>query len=163
MPTRNSLSLISLGTPTSMAGLRNPSNATREPYRRKSAIGTLISRIDIGRTGGGTRIRAHALRGGPWSFTIRTRLSGRGSREKGRRMTFINRALLALPIAAIVTAYGLGPAAARTIDRLKQDKTLRIAYRDDAPPFSFTDAIGEAAGFMVDLCRSVAKNLASEL
>ena len=31
----------------------------------------------------------------------------------------------------------------------------------DAPPFSFTDAIGEPAGFMVDLCRSVAKNLAT--
>jgi ABC-type amino acid transport substrate-binding protein len=32
------------------------------------------------------------------------------------------------------------PAGAGTIDRLKQDKTLRIAYREDAPPFSFTDS-----------------------
>jgi ABC-type amino acid transport substrate-binding protein len=78
-------------------------------------------------------------------------------------MTFINRALLALPIAAIVAGYGAGPAAAGTLDKLKQDKTLRIAYREDAPPFSFTDAIGEPAGFMVDLCRSVAKSMASSL
>jgi ABC-type amino acid transport substrate-binding protein len=78
-------------------------------------------------------------------------------------MAFMNRALLALPIAAIVAAYGLGSAVAGTLDRLKQDKTLRIAYRDDAPPFSFTDAIGEPAGFIVDLCRSVAKNLAAAL
>jgi ABC-type amino acid transport substrate-binding protein len=78
-------------------------------------------------------------------------------------MTFTNRALLALPIAAIVTAYSLGSAAAGTIDRLKQDKTLRIAYREDAPPFSFADAAGIPAGFMVDLCRSVAKNLAAGL
>jgi ABC-type amino acid transport substrate-binding protein len=78
-------------------------------------------------------------------------------------MTFINRALLALPIAAIIAGYGAGPAAAGTLDRLKQDKTLRIAYREDAPPFSYTDAIGEPAGFMVDLCRSVAKSMASSL
>ena len=53
-----------------------------------------------------------------------------------------------------------GPAGAGTTKRIKQDKTLRIAYREDAPPFSYTDSIGVPAGFMVDLCRSVAKNLA---
>jgi ABC-type amino acid transport substrate-binding protein len=66
-------------------------------------------------------------------------------------------------IAAAVNAYGLGSAASGTIDRLRQDKTLRIAYREDAPPFSFKDAIGEPAGFMVDLCRSIAKDLTAEL
>ena len=30
-------------------------------------------------------------------------------------------------------------------------------YREDAPPFSFTDATGVPAGFMVDLCRAVAE------
>ena len=45
---------------------------------------------------------------------------------------------------------------------MRQDKTLRIAYRDDAPPFSFTDD-GLPAGFMVDLCRSVAKHIGAEL
>jgi ABC-type amino acid transport substrate-binding protein len=75
-------------------------------------------------------------------------------------MASINRCLWALSVAA---AFGLGSAAAGTLDKLRQDKALRIAYRADAPPFSFTDAIGEPAGFMVDLCRSVAKNLAAQL
>ena len=74
-----------------------------------------------------------------------------------------NRGLWTLAIAATVAACGFGSAGAGTIDKLPQDKTLRIAYRDDAPPFSYTDAIGEPAGFMVDLCRSVAKNLATGL
>ena len=58
-------------------------------------------------------------------------------------------------------AFGIGRAA--TLDHVKQDKTLRIAFRDDAPPFSFTDSIGEPAGFMVDLCRSVAKHIGADL
>ena len=47
----------------------------------------------------------------------------------------------------------VGVAAAGVIDRISQDKTIRIAYREDAPPFSYKDKIGEPAGFMVDLCR----------
>jgi len=69
---------------------------------------------------------------------------------------------LALTMAA-AAALGWQNAAAGTIDKLKQDKSLRIAYREDAPPFSFKDSNGEPAGFMVDLCRSVSKNLASQL
>ena len=56
----------------------------------------------------------------------------------------------------------LGGAAAGTLDRIGQDKTIRIAYREDAPPFSSKDKIGEPAGFMVDLCRAVAKKLAEQ-
>jgi len=40
---------------------------------------------------------------------------------------------------------------------------IRIAYRADAPPFSYKDRIGEPAGYMVDLCREVAKKLAQQL
>ncbi|HEX9169540.1 MAG TPA: amino acid ABC transporter substrate-binding protein [Roseiarcus sp.] len=79
-------------------------------------------------------------------------------------MAFITRALLVLPIAATIAACGFGSAAAgTTLDRVKQDKTLRIAYREDAPPFSYADSVGIPAGFIVDLCRSVAKNLAAAL
>jgi ABC-type amino acid transport substrate-binding protein len=78
-------------------------------------------------------------------------------------MGSINRCLRALSVAATAAAFGLGSAAAGTLDKLRQDKALRIAYRADAPPFSFKDAIGEPAGFMVDLCRSVAKSLAAQL
>ena len=57
----------------------------------------------------------------------------------------------------------LGIASAGVIDRLTQDKTIRIAYREDAPPFSSKDKFGEPVGFMVDLCREMAKKLADQL
>jgi ABC-type amino acid transport substrate-binding protein len=65
--------------------------------------------------------------------------------------------------AALFTAGGLaGAASAGVLDRISQDKTIRIAYREDAPPFSYKDKIGEPVGFMVDLCREVAKKLAEQ-
>jgi ABC-type amino acid transport substrate-binding protein len=67
-------------------------------------------------------------------------------------------ALLAL-IAAAVSCKAL----AGTIDHIRQEKVIRIAYRTDAPPFSYKDKLGEPAGFMVDLCRAVAKNLTQQL
>jgi polar amino acid transport system substrate-binding protein/glutamate/aspartate transport system substrate-binding protein len=67
---------------------------------------------------------------------------------------------VAVLMAAVAT---LGGASAGTLDRIGQDKTIRIAYREDAPPFSFKGKIGEPVGFMVDLCREVAKKLADQL
>ncbi|HEY1864662.1 MAG TPA: amino acid ABC transporter substrate-binding protein [Roseiarcus sp.] len=64
---------------------------------------------------------------------------------------------------ALGAALALGSAEAGTLDKVRQDKALRIAFRDDAPPFSFTDSIGEPAGFVVDLCRSVAKQIGQQL
>jgi ABC-type amino acid transport substrate-binding protein len=52
--------------------------------------------------------------------------------------------------------------AAGTLDRIAQEKSIRIAYREDTPPFSYKDKIGEPSGFMVDLCRAVAKHLADQ-
>jgi ABC-type amino acid transport substrate-binding protein len=68
-------------------------------------------------------------------------------------------------IAALSVTAGIfaGISSAATLDRIGQDKTIRIAYRDDAPPFSYKDKIGEPVGFMVDLCREVAKKLADQL
>lgn len=56
-----------------------------------------------------------------------------------------------------------GPGKAATLDRLRQDDTIRIAYRQDAPPFSYQNPGAEPAGFIVDLCRAVAKSLAQQL
>jgi ABC-type amino acid transport substrate-binding protein len=70
----------------------------------------------------------------------------------------------ALSVAAVLLAWGaLTDASASTLDRIKQEKAIRIAYREDAPPFSYKDKIGEPMGFMVDLCREVAKKLADQL
>ena len=66
-----------------------------------------------------------------------------------------------ISVATLLLAVGI--AAAGTLDRIGQEKTIRIAYREDAPPFSYKDKLGEPAGFMVDLCRAVAKKLAEQL
>src|SRR5277367_2299381 len=70
--------------------------------------------------------------------------------------------LKALTFAA-AAALALGSADAGVLDKVRQDKALRIAFRDDAPPFSFTDESGLPAGFMVDLCVSVAKHIGEQL
>lgn len=69
--------------------------------------------------------------------------------------------------------FTTGTASAGALDHIRQDKTIRIAYRADAPPFSYTgktdhgksDNVNteQPAGFMVDLCRAVAKQLAGQL
>jgi polar amino acid transport system substrate-binding protein/glutamate/aspartate transport system substrate-binding protein len=80
---------------------------------------------------------------------------------QGDKAAFAASAIAAI---AISTLGGLaGTASAGVLDRIGQDKTIRIAYREDAPPFSYKDKIGEPAGFMVDLCRDVAKRLKEQL
>lgn len=64
-------------------------------------------------------------------------------------------------LAALVVLSGTGEAA--TLDRLKQDNVIRIAYRRDAPPFSYQDQAGKPAGFIVDLCQAVTKHLSQQL
>jgi ABC-type amino acid transport substrate-binding protein len=66
------------------------------------------------------------------------------------------------PASIAVLLVTIGVASAGTLDRIGQEKAIRIAYREDAPPFSYKDKIGEPAGFMVDLCRAVAKHLAEQ-
>ena len=78
-------------------------------------------------------------------------------------MSSIERRLRAWSFAAAGAALALGSANAGTLDKVRQDKALRIAFRDDAPPFSFTDQTGLPAGFMIDLCRSVAKHIGEQL
>lgn len=75
----------------------------------------------------------------------------------------LKRVLYAVAILPVLGAISLSPANAGTLDRLRSDKTIRLAVRDDAPPFSFTNATGESAGYMVDLCRKVVANIADQL
>jgi ABC-type amino acid transport substrate-binding protein len=68
-----------------------------------------------------------------------------------------------VPASVAALLITIGVASAGTLDHIAQEKAIRIAYREDAPPFSYKDKIGEPAGFMVDLCRAVAKKLAEQL
>src|SRR5262245_46597312 len=73
------------------------------------------------------------------------------------------RGLVALFLAGALAGIGATDAAAGTLDLIRKDKAIRIAYRDDAPPFSYKDSNGQPAGYMVDLCRAVAKKVAQQL
>jgi ABC-type amino acid transport substrate-binding protein len=72
-----------------------------------------------------------------------------------------------LPVAVLVIAMQFGGARlafAGTLDNIRADQTIRIAYRDDAPPFSYKeDKSAEPNGYMVDLCRAVVKKVADQL
>jgi ABC-type amino acid transport substrate-binding protein len=56
-----------------------------------------------------------------------------------------------------------GDALAGTLDDIRQSKTLRLAYREDAPPFAYKTPAGQPAGFMIDLCQAVAKDIGQQL
>ena len=81
------------------------------------------------------------------------------NQSAGKRFAAILAVALLIMTAGVFSATTI----AGTLDRIGQDKTFRIAYREDAPPFSYKDKIGEPVGFMVDLCREVAKKLADQL
>ncbi len=84
------------------------------------------------------------------------------------RWTERSRVCSAVLAALVLTT---GAASAGALDRIRQDKTIRIAFRADAPPFSYEGKTGKSdqgktgppTGFMVDLCRAVAKHLAGQL
>lgn len=73
------------------------------------------------------------------------------------------RAWVFATLAFLAIVYLAGAAFAGTIDRIRQDNNVRIAYRADAPPFSYDGSNKEPAGFMLDLCRAVVKRLAQQL
>ncbi|MDH3909907.1 MAG: amino acid ABC transporter substrate-binding protein [Rhodospirillales bacterium] len=54
-------------------------------------------------------------------------------------------------------------AAAGTLDKLRQTGVLKVGYREDAAPFSYKSEIGEAVGYSVDLCRTIATRLKADL
>jgi ABC-type amino acid transport substrate-binding protein len=74
----------------------------------------------------------------------------------------LSRRIWFTPVSIAALLVTIGGASADTLDRIAQEKAIRIAYREDAPPFSYKDKIGEPSGFMVDLCRAVAKHLADQ-
>jgi len=58
---------------------------------------------------------------------------------------------------------GVAQTASSTLAHIRADKVVRIAYRADAPPFSYKNSAGEPTGFIVELCKSVVRQLAQQL
>jgi polar amino acid transport system substrate-binding protein/glutamate/aspartate transport system substrate-binding protein len=69
--------------------------------------------------------------------------------------------------AAVLLALSLLPsvaAAESVLDRIAKTGEIRLAYRDDAAPFSYVaEGNAEPQGYSVELCREVAKAIKEEL
>ena len=59
--------------------------------------------------------------------------------------------------------FSIAADAANVLQSIKQNGTIKIGYRLDAPPFSFRNDIGEPAGYTVDLCRAVSSVIGKRL
>ena len=68
-----------------------------------------------------------------------------------------------IPVLALIAALAAGPAAAGTLDRVRDSGVFRIGYRADAKPYSYRNEHGQAAGYVVDLCTEIAKELGSDV
>jgi ABC-type amino acid transport substrate-binding protein len=65
-------------------------------------------------------------------------------------------ALLALPALALAQAPD-------TLRKIRDSKSITIAYRTDALPFSFNDEKGQPAGYTVDICKRVVASIEQQL
>jgi ABC-type amino acid transport substrate-binding protein len=68
-------------------------------------------------------------------------------------------ALAFLAVPALVHAQAIDGA----LKKIRDTKTLTIAYRTDAVPFSFNDDKGQPTGYTVDLCKRVAASIEQQL
>ena len=71
--------------------------------------------------------------------------------------------LVGVVIAAPAVAQTSGAAASPTLTRIKQSGRIKFGYQADARPFSYRDQSGNASGFTVALCKTVAGAIKDEL
>lgn len=68
------------------------------------------------------------------------------------------RALVAVLFVLLFTSANAG-----TLERVAETGEFRIGFVPDAPPLSFIDSSGDAAGYSIDLCRHIATNVREQL
>jgi len=71
----------------------------------------------------------------------------------------------AIFVAALLLAPALASAQALDghLKKIKEAKTVAIAYRSDASPFSFVDQAKEPTGYSIELCRRVVSAIGQQL
>jgi glutamate/aspartate transport system substrate-binding protein len=74
-----------------------------------------------------------------------------------KRLVFAALGLLALP--ALVHAQTVDG----TLRKIRDSKSITIAYRTDALPFSFNDEKSQPAGYTVDICKRVVASIEQQL
>jgi len=73
------------------------------------------------------------------------------------RLAALTLTLLLAPV------LGHGQASEGALKRIKATKSVAVAYRSDAAPFSFVDDSKQPAGFSIELCRRVVASIAQQL
>lgn len=63
----------------------------------------------------------------------------------------------------LATALLALPASAQTLERVKETGEIKMGYRTDAAPLSFTDENGQPAGYSPLVCAGVAQAIANKL
>jgi polar amino acid transport system substrate-binding protein/glutamate/aspartate transport system substrate-binding protein len=69
----------------------------------------------------------------------------------------------ALVLALLLTIPSADLLMAATLDRARDTGVLRLGFRDDAKPYSYRNADGQPAGYIVDLCREVTEQLGAAI
>jgi polar amino acid transport system substrate-binding protein len=80
-----------------------------------------------------------------------------------QRVRIASLAVICFALAAVLSFGSTMSAAAATLDRVKAAGKLTLGYRIDAPPFSYRDDAGKAAGYSVALCQKIGDQVKSEL
>jgi polar amino acid transport system substrate-binding protein/glutamate/aspartate transport system substrate-binding protein len=66
-------------------------------------------------------------------------------------------------VAIALLTFAASAAAAGTLDRIRDKGVIKLGVREDAPPFSYRNSIGEPAGYSVSLCRAIASHIKQQL
>jgi len=73
------------------------------------------------------------------------------------------RSLLLALLVAVVPALAAGQALDARLKKIKDTKTIAIAHRTDALPFSFLDESKQPTGYSIDLCKRVVGLLGDQI
>jgi ABC-type amino acid transport substrate-binding protein len=74
------------------------------------------------------------------------------------------RDLAALALALLLAPLlGHAQATDSVLNKIKTTKTVAVAYRSDAAPFSFVDGSKQPSGFSIELCRRVVASIGQQL
>ncbi|MGE0752873.1 MAG: transporter substrate-binding domain-containing protein [Variibacter sp.] len=75
----------------------------------------------------------------------------------------LNRFIAVVSVAALSAAFAVAPAAAQTLEKIKQRGVLVVGVKADYKPFGFRDPSGAIVGFEPDMAADVAKKLGVKL
>jgi ABC-type amino acid transport substrate-binding protein len=76
---------------------------------------------------------------------------------------FARSAVFALVLAMLPALTSAAEPLDKRLKKIKDSKSIAIAYRSDAPPFSFVDESKQPTGYSIDLCKRVVAQLDQQI